>query len=149
MAGRGLRTRAPVSYNEKQNPEGMVPAWLKTIQPNVQDPPPEPKRRKKVAKAAPEAQHGASPTTNKENDVDDPTTVDNVSPAGKGRDTKKPKMVKRKVASRGRNGGFVVQQYGTRGHVVPMWNFATWLLPFFVLHWAGRYPALSCPQQIA
>jgi hypothetical protein len=117
MAGRGLRARAPVSYNEKNtNGEGMVPAWLKTIQPNVNDPPPEPKRRKKANAVAAKAK--GSP--NKEND-DEPTTLAQGStgatagsvPSNQPANGKGKKMKKRTVATRGRNGGLRVEHYGT------------------------------------
>ena len=122
MAGRGMRARAPVSYNDK-NPTGMVPAWLKTIQPNVNDPPAEPKRKKKTVKS--KKQTAGSPEKENTSDISD------VSPTVKSRGTKgaskggpeaktsqqkikeNNKGKKKGVAARGRNAGLKIVPIGT------------------------------------
>lgn len=124
MAGRGMRARAPVSYNDK-NPTGMVPAWLKTIQPNVNDPPVEPKRRKKVSKSKKEIEASSE----KENTSNVPSgdvtlTVKSKGPQGKSKGRvganpphkkikEKNKGPKKAVAARGRNAGLKIVPIGT------------------------------------
>lgn len=119
-----MRARAPVSYNDK-DPAGMVPAWLKTIQPNVNDPPAEPKRRKKTTKS----KKNTGGTPDKENASDSPPnakapTVKSKGPAGKSRGAtestrSQPKnkgndnVNKRAVAARGRNAGLKIIPIGT------------------------------------
>jgi hypothetical protein len=117
-----MRARAPVSYNDKGS-TGMVPAWLKTIQPNVTDPPAESKKRKKPVKAkkkiegSPDKENGSIPS------AEEPT-VDPVGPSSNGSGstgnksrTKKTNVGKSKgkkaVAARGRNAGLTVIPIGT------------------------------------
>ena len=111
MAGtRGLRKRAEVNYHEKQS--NMVPAWLNKM--NLDQTPPEPKRKKQAVKPA---ELKDSPTTNKENESGSqrqPVMV--ASPAREAKKAGKPKKVKRTVvASRGRDQGMTVAAYGTCG----------------------------------
>lgn len=117
-----MRARAPVSYNDKGS-TGMVPAWLKTIQPNVTDPPAESKKKKKPSKAkkktegSPDKENGSVPS------AEEPT-VDPSGPSSKGSgsagikaQTKKADVGKEKgkktVAARGRNAGLTVIPIGT------------------------------------
>lgn len=121
MAGRGMRARAPVSYNDK-NPTGMVPAWLKTIQPNVNDPPVEPKRRKKVTKS--KKQTTESPEKENTSDISDASpTVKSRGPQGKSKGNLETKASQHKmrennkgkkkpVAARGRNAGLKIVPIG-------------------------------------
>ena len=120
-----MRARAPVSYNDK-NPTGMVPAWLKTIQPNVNDPPVEPKRRKKVSKSKKEIEASSE----KENTSNVPsgdvtlTVKSKGGPQGKSKGgvganpphqkiKEKNKGPKKAVAARGRNAGLKIVPIGT------------------------------------
>ena len=111
MAGtRGLRKRAEVNYHEKQS--NMVPAWLNKM--NLDQTPPEPKRKKQAVKSA---QLKDSPTTNKENESGSQRQpAMDASPARGTKKSNKPKKVKRTVvASRGRDQGMTVTAYGTCG----------------------------------
>lgn len=118
-----MRTRAPVSYNDK-NQTGMVPAWLKTIQPNVNDPPSEPKRKKKTARQRKNV--GTSPEKENASDIpasDNSPTVKSKGPPGKSnskagakesqqKNNVNDKVTKKRVAARGRNAGLKIVPIG-------------------------------------
>ena len=103
--GRALRKREEVNYNAKNN---MVPAWLNKM--NLDQTPPEPKRKKKAIKPV---ERRDSPTTNKENETGlDRQPVSRASPAQCTKKADKPKKIKRTVATRGRDQGMTVTAYG-------------------------------------
>ena len=121
MAGRGLRVRAPVSYNDKDSQ--MVPAWLRTIQPSATDEPTE-KRKKPASK---NKKISKRTVNNKENADGEAASlvaagvVDTVKEStSKNEDeskTKKKSSIKvtkgkKVVAARGRNAGLTVVPIG-------------------------------------
>lgn len=120
MAGRGMRARAPVSYSDKSS--GMVPAWLKTIQPNVNDPPAESKRKKKPAQSKKKEEAGSPDKENASDSGKRPTAKTSgaskkSSGSGNGKQTSKKKSdpskkETKRVPARGRNAGLTVVPIG-------------------------------------
>lgn len=120
MAGRGMRVRAPVSYNDK---DSMVPAWLKTIQPSVTDAPQELKNsKKKKSQGRKKAIEGSSDKENSTSHGGEPGAVrpkgESTAVAEK-KATNAAKTAKKKskqnndksskpAATRGRNAGLTV-----------------------------------------
>lgn len=122
MAGRGMRARAPVSYSDKGS--GMVPAWLKTIQPDINDPPAEPKRKKKPVQSKKKKEAGSPNKENASESGRDSPVVDTRPTAktskknassGNGKQVSKKKSEKdtKRIPARGRNAGLTVVPIGT------------------------------------
>lgn len=116
MTGRGMRARAPVSYNDKA--ESMEPAWLKSIKSTKSSTPPKKTKGKAAAsKGSAEKENAAAKAPKPAKVEPKAAAVDKASPVS---DDKKPKEKKNsqkgekstKPAARGRNAGVTIVPIG-------------------------------------
>lgn len=119
MAGRGMRARAPVSYNDKA--ESMEPAWLKSIKSTKSSTPPKRTKGKDAAsKDSAEKENAvtkAPKLTKPAKEQPKAPALDKASPVSEDKKPKEKKASQKgeksaKPAARGRNAGVTIVPIG-------------------------------------